>query len=62
MISKRMRWAIIVLVAVVALLFLLPPMPKSKARAQRIGSVNHLASATITLPATNALPPVTGNK
>ena len=62
MTRRRMTWAILGLVAVIALLFFLPPMPKSKVRAQRIQSVNHLASVTITLPGTNTLPAATGNK
>jgi hypothetical protein len=34
----------------------LKPLPPPKTRARRIHAVNHVASITITLPGTNALP------
>ena len=54
--QKKTRWAILGLAACIALLFVLPPRPEAKTRPQRIQSVNHLASASSRLPATNALP------
>ena len=59
--NKKTRWVVLVLLTFTALLFVLPPLPKSKARAQRIQTVNHLASASTTLPTTN-IPPTAPNK
>ena len=60
--KKKMHWALLALVTFIALLFILPPVPKSKARPQRLQTVNHLWSASITLPRTNALPTAAPNK
>lgn len=61
--NKNRRWG--VLVAFIALLlaaYLLPPLPKPKARALRIQTVNHVASISITTPGTNGLPAATKSK
>ena len=60
--NKKMRWGILALVTFIALLFVLPPLAKSKARPQHIQTVNHLASASITLPRTNTPSTATPNK
>ena len=60
--NMKMHWGVLALITFIALLFVLPPLPKSKARPQRIQTVNHLASAAIVLPSTNALPAAATNK
>ena len=60
--SKKLNWAFLALVAFIALLLLLPPFPKPKARAVRIQTVNHVASVSMTMPDTNALPVLPTNK
>ena len=62
--NKEPQWGIMALLAVIALLlgaFVLPPLPKPKARASRIQAVNHVASVSWMLPNTNA-PTATRNK
>jgi hypothetical protein len=63
--NRKPQWGILALLAVVALLlatFVLPPLPKAKARASRIQTVNHVASVSWTIPGTNAPPTATRNK
>ncbi len=63
--NNKTHWGVLVLIAFIALFvaaLLLPPPPKAKARASRIQAVNHIASVSITMPSTNALPTVTTNK
>ena len=63
--NKNTRWGVLALIAFIALLLaalLLPPPTRAKARASRIQAVNHVASVSLTIPSTNALPTVTTNK
>jgi hypothetical protein len=59
--SKTKRWTgvLVMSLGLILLACLLPPVPKTKARASRIQSVNHVASVTFTLPITNGLPAAT---
>jgi len=59
--NKNKRWSgvLITSVELILLACLLPPVPKTKVRASRIQSVNHVASVTFTLPETNGLPAAT---
>lgn len=62
---NKKHWGVLVLIAFIALFLaalLLPPLPRTKARASRIQAVNRIASVTFTLPGTNTLPAVTTNK
>ena len=59
---NKMHWRILALITFVVLLFVLQPRPKPKARPQRIQTVNHLASASIILTNTIALPAAATNK
>lgn len=60
--NKKIQWGALALLTLIGLLFVLPPLPKSKARPQRIQTVNHVASVSITLPSTNALLTAPSNK
>ena len=63
--NKKIHWGVLALLAFIALLLaahILPPLPKAKARASRIGAVNRVACVSFTMPSTNALPPATSNK
>ncbi|HWW01875.1 MAG TPA: hypothetical protein VNZ64_19400 [Candidatus Acidoferrum sp.] len=63
--NKKPQRGIPALLAVISLLlatFVLPPLPKPKARASRIQTVNHVESVSWTIPSTNAPPTATGNK
>ena len=61
--NKNRFWGVLVVIIVLLLAaLLLPPLPKAKARASRIQGVNHLASVSIAMPSTNALPIATKNK
>ncbi|MEI6396319.1 MAG: hypothetical protein WCT12_35095 [Verrucomicrobiota bacterium] len=63
--NKNTHWVVPALVAFIALFlaaYVLPPLPRPKARPQRLQTVNHLASAFIVLPSTNALPAAATNK
>lgn len=63
--NKKPQWGIVALLALIALLlaaFVLPPLPKPKARASRITGVNNIWSVTMTIPNTNAPPSATLNK
>jgi hypothetical protein len=53
--NKVAIWGFLAAIAVIALAFLSPPIPRTKARAQRISSVNHVSSVSLTL--TNASTP-----
>jgi hypothetical protein len=56
---KKPQRGILALLALVSLLLaalVLPPLPKPKARASRIQTVNHVASVSMTIPSTNAPP------
>jgi hypothetical protein len=59
---KKAQWGVLALLTFIALLFLVPSLSKSKARAQRRQTVNDLWSASITLPKTNTLPTSTPSK
>ena len=61
--KKVAIWAALVAIGIIALAFLLPPIPPAKARASRATGVNIVRSVTLTLTNTNALTgtlPVTG--
>jgi len=63
--NNKTHWEVLALVVFVALLLtalLLPPLPKAKARASHIQAVNHIASVSMTMPSTNALPTATTKK
>lgn len=59
--KKPQRWikAVLALIALVLVALVLPPLPKPKARASRIQTVNHVASVSMTMASTNALPNTT---
>jgi len=61
--SKKTHWAILALVAFTALIlaaYVLPPLPKTKARASRITTVNNISSFSKT--SANAPATVTPSK
>lgn len=64
--DKKMQKGVLLIIAIVVLLLLmtvvLPPLARPKARASRITSVNRVATISISLPATNALPNPATNK
>lgn len=63
--NSKTHWGVLALIAFIALLWvahILPPVHKAKTRAQRIQTVNHVASVSITMPSTNALPTGTTNR
>ena len=63
--DKKMHWGVVALVTSIVLFlgaYVLPPLPKAKARASRISTVNHVARVAVTIPSTNALPAVPTNK
>ena len=63
--SSKKHWGVLVLIVFIALFLaalLLPPLPRAKARASRVQTVNRIPSVTFTLPGTNALPTPTTNK
>lgn len=49
----RVKRVVVVLVGLSLILIALKPVPPTKARAQRIHAVNHVANITIPLPSTN---------
>jgi hypothetical protein len=56
--NKKQQWGVLALVTFITLLlvaYVLPPLPKPKARASRISAVNHVASVSVTLPSTNTV-------
>lgn len=59
--NKKTLWGVLAFVTLIALLLVLPALSKPKARAHRIQTVNHLASASITLASTNTPPTATPN-
>lgn len=62
---RKVRWGVLVLIGFVVLVFaalLLPPLPKARARASRIHSVNRVANVSIILPGTNAPPAARTNE
>jgi hypothetical protein len=54
--NKAAIWGVLAVVAVIALAFLSPPIPRTKARAQHISTVNHVAVVSLTLKNTSPLP------
>jgi len=56
--NKVAIWGVLAAIVVIALAFLSPPIPQSKARAQRISSVNHVSSVSFTLTNASPLPAV----
>jgi hypothetical protein len=63
--NSKKPWGVVALIVFIALFvaaLLLPPLPRAKARASRIQTVNRIANVTFTLPGTNALPTATTNK
>jgi hypothetical protein len=60
--NKKALGEVLALITFIALLLVLPPLPRTKARPQRIQKVNHLANVFIALPSTNALSATTPNQ
>ncbi|MGO8929756.1 MAG: hypothetical protein ACLQU3_23055 [Limisphaerales bacterium] len=62
--NKR-NWILLALLVILGLLLIVPPVPRPKARAQRIHGVNNISSfsatssAPITMPSTNVQPAAT---
>jgi hypothetical protein len=56
---KRRIQALLAFIALVLAALVLPPLPKPRARASRIQTVNHVGSVSMTTPSTNALPDTT---
>ena len=52
--KKVAIWAALAAIGIIALGFLLPPIPPTKARAGRISGVNNVRSVTLALTNTNA--------
>src|SRR5512138_2738580 len=54
----NVKWGVLAAVGAVGLLLMwaLPPLPRQKARAQRINAVNTVARISFTLPVANAPP------
>jgi hypothetical protein len=59
---RGVRVLALVFIALLLATFILPPLPKPKARASRISTVNHLASVSMMIPTTNAQPSAPTNK
>jgi hypothetical protein len=65
--NKR-NWILLALLVILGLGLIAPSLPRSKARAQRIQTVNNLAnfsatsSVPVVLPSTNAKPAATSDK
>jgi hypothetical protein len=53
---KLLPWAMLAFIGVILLYLYVPVLPKAKAHAQRIQSVNNVARVTITLPNNHAAP------
>ena len=54
--KSRKHWVCLAVLALLGLLFVLPPLPKTKAHAQRVQARNNLAQLELTLPGTNQVP------
>ena len=65
--NKR-NWILLALLIILGLVLIAPPVPRPKARAQRIQGVNNLpsfsatSSVSVILPSTNAQPGATSDK
>lgn len=55
-------WAVVAFLSLVALGLVLPALPEPSARAQRIQTVNHMATASSALPGTNTLRAIGTNR
>jgi hypothetical protein len=53
--DKPSIWWVLAVVGIIALLFLARPIPPTKARAQRITSVNTIRAVSLTMTNTNGL-------
>ena len=60
--NKKLQTILLVFIALLLSALLLPPLPRTKARAQRIHTVNQVDRIYFTLPNTNALPAATQDK
>ena len=56
--NKLAIWGVLAAIVVIALAFLSPPIPRAKARAQRVSAVNNVAVVSLTLTNTSPLPAV----
>ena len=51
--DKPLIWWVLAVVGIIALLFLARPIPPTKARAQRIATVNNISAVSLTMTNTN---------
>jgi hypothetical protein len=58
----KVKWVLLTLVVVLGLGLVVKPLPRQRARAQRIQTVNSISSFSTTMPITNAQPAATSNK
>jgi hypothetical protein len=58
----KVKWVFLALVVLLGLALIVKPLPRQKARAQRIQTVNNTWTATFTLPTTNAPPAASSKK
>jgi hypothetical protein len=54
--NKVAIWGVLAAIVVIALTFLSPPIPRTKARAQHIATVNNVAVVSLILTNTSPLP------
>jgi hypothetical protein len=60
--NKKLQTILVVVIALLLVGLLLPPVPRTKARASRIQTVNHVETITFTLSNTNTLPAAPQNQ
>jgi len=58
----KVKWIVLTLLTIFGLLLIAKPLPRQKARALRIQTVNSVSSVSITIPTTNAQPAARSNK
>jgi hypothetical protein len=58
----KVKWVFLTLVVILGLGLVVKPLPRQRAPAQRIQTVNSISSFSTTMPITNAQPAATSNK
>jgi hypothetical protein len=58
----KVKWVLLTLVVIFGLGFIIKPLPRQRARAQRIQTVNGISGFSAIMPITNAQPAAGSNK